>query len=393
MKKSFFCIGFLAVLSLFAGCKKDNRIHLKVWESLGGPDAFIQQAGKIYSERHPDVAIDFINVELGDAAGQIALDGPAGVGPDVFAAPHDKLGELVMGGHVSPTENPAAAYANVMPNCKKALTYDGTLYGYPVSAETYALFYNKKLISEDSLPKTWEGLRDWASDFNAANPGKYGFMMDVGSGYYTIVFTTKNGNRLFGADGTDTVNTRLNNNESVEGMKFFQTLRSVLDVPAADLNTATADAAFRSGNAAMHITGLWNVVPFKEAGIDFGIAALPSLPGESTPASSFSGTRAMYVSSYSKHPEIANDFAAFLVSDEMQQLRFELTGAMPSVNISVDSEYIRGFKSQFEYSFPMPSIPQMGAFWDAMNSASKNIWDGADVKKELDACNGSILGL
>ena len=52
-----------------------------------------------------------------------------------------------------------------------------------------------------------------------------------------------------------------------------------------------------------------------------------------------------------------------------------------------------GFIAQLDYAFPMPSIPQMGAYWDAMGNASKNIWDGADVKKELDAANAAILGL
>jgi arabinogalactan oligomer/maltooligosaccharide transport system substrate-binding protein len=34
----------------------------------------------------------------------------------------------------------------------------------------------------------------------------------------------------------------------------------------------------------------------------------------------------------------------------------------------------------------------MGGFWDAMGNASKNIWDGADVKGELDAANTVIIG-
>ena len=32
-----------------------------------------------------------------------------------------------------------------------------------------------------------------------------------------------------------------------------------------------------------------------------------------------------------------------------------------------------------------------GAYWDAINSASANIWDGADIQAELDACNTAIL--
>lgn len=372
--------------------KADNgKITLTVWESTNGPDEFIKQAGAAFMETHPNIVIKFENVELGDSTSQIALDGPAGKGADIFAAPHDRLGSLVTGGHVLPTENADEVRSRVLASCAKALTYDGTLYGYPVSAETYALFYNKKLIDESSVPKTWEELAAWSSDFNAKNSGKYGFVMDVGNAYYTIIFTTKDGNRLFGVNGNDRNNSNINNIRAVEGMQFFQGLKKILNVSSTDLGTATVDAAFQTGNAAMHITGLWNVVPFEKAGIEFGVAPLPSLPGDNTPVASFSGTRAMFVSAYSDHPAEANEFAAFLVSNEMQKLRFEITGAIPSIDIPLDSPYAQGFLTQLEYAFPMPTIPEMAMFWEAMNSASKNIWDGADAQTELDACNAAML--
>ena len=375
-----------------AAAKGGEKITLTVWESLLGPDEFIKQAGEAYTKSHPNVEIKYVNVELGDAAGQIALDGPAGVGPDIFAAPHDKLGELVSGGHVLPTVNADAVAKDVLGACSKALTYNGKMYGYPVSAETYALFYNKDLITESELPKTWDDLAAWAKDFNAKNSGMRGFVMDVGNGYYTIIFSTANGNRLFGPSGTDGSSSYLNTPDAVKGMKTFQSLRAALDVPASDLDTGTCDAAFQGGKAAMHITGPWNIKNFADAGLDFGVAALPALPGESKPASSFSGTRAMFVSAYSDHPAEAADFAQFLVSPAMQQLRFDLTGAMPSIDTPVSSKYIGGFLKQLDYAFPMPSIPEMGQFWATMGNTSKNIWDGADVQAELDACNSAIVG-
>ena len=397
MKKTL-KIGAMGVFTVFllSGCNEkkstaNGQITLTVWESTNGPDEFIKQAGAIFEEIHPNIKIKFENVELGDSTGQIALDGPAGKGADIFAAPHDRLGSLVMGGHVLPTANAESIGSRVLSSCKKALTYDGTMYGYPVSAETYALFYNKKLISDEEVPKTWEELEAWCEKFNAENPGKYGFVMDAGNSYYTVIFTTKDGNRLFGSDGTDREHSNINSQKSIEGMKFFQGLKKILNVSAADLGTATVDGAFQSGQAAMHITGLWNVVPFEKAGIEFGVAPLPSLPGDTTPSASFSGTRAMFVSAYSDYPDEANEFASFLMKEEIQKLRFEITGAMPSIDIPLESKYAAGFLKQLEYAFPMPTIPEMSMFWEAMNSASKNIWDGADVKAELDACNNAIM--
>ena len=104
-------------------------VTLKVWESVDGPDEFIKQAGAAFTEKYPNITVEFVNVELADSTTQIALDGPAGVGPDVFAAPHDKLGELVAGGHILPTENAADMESKVLGACSTALTYDGTMYG------------------------------------------------------------------------------------------------------------------------------------------------------------------------------------------------------------------------------------------------------------------------
>lgn len=401
MKKIVFAAtAFAAAALALTGCSKkegasakksEEKVVLTVWESLQGPDEFIKQAGEAYTKANPNVEIKFVNVELGDAAGQIALDGPAGVGPDIFAAPHDKLGELVNGGHILPTVDADAVKSSVLGACSQALTYEGKMYGYPVSAETYALFYNKDLISESDVPKTWEDLISWVKTFNANNSGKRGFVMDVGNGYYTILFTTAGGNRLFGPTGTDSTSSYLNTPNSVKGMQLFQSLKEALNVPASDLDTGNCDAAFQGGNAAMHITGPWNIKNFKDAGLNFGVAPLPALPGDSVPSSSFSGTRAMFVSAYSNHPAEAADFAKFLISTSMQQLRFDLTGAMPSIDTPVSSPYISGFLKQLDYAFPMPSIPEMAKFWETMGNTSKNIWDGADAKAELDACDAAII--
>ncbi|HCF51357.1 MAG TPA: maltose ABC transporter substrate-binding protein, partial [Syntrophomonas sp.] len=168
---------------------------------------------------------------------------------------------------------------------------------------------------------SWDDLKTWAAEFNAANEGKYGFIMDVGNMYYTILFTTMNGNRLFGESGTDVSSSYLATEDAIAGMTVFQGLREILPLAAADATTATADGAFAAGTAAMHISGPWNVAGFKDAGIDFGVTVLPSLDGIS-PASSFSGTRGMFVSAYSDYPEEAAKFAEFLITPEMQQLRY-----------------------------------------------------------------------
>ncbi|MDO5293852.1 MAG: maltose ABC transporter substrate-binding protein [bacterium] len=365
-----------------------DEITLKVWESSGQTEDFIKQAGAEFTKKYPNIKIEYANVEVGDANTQIALDGPSGVGADVFATPSNTIGGLVTGGHILKVTNPDDVKGKVAASCESAVTYNGDIYGYPVSDETYALFYNKDLVKE--VPTTWEQVEEFCKTFNSK--GKYGIIWNVGDAYYSPIFTGKNGNKLFGADGTDATNTYMNTADAVEGMKYFQSLKQYLNVPAADISdNSICLAAFTSGKAAMYITGPWNVAECEKAKMNFGVTTLPSLPGDANPSASFSGARTMQVSAYSNHPAEAEAFAKFLISDEMQQLRFKLTGAIPSTSIKVDSEYITGFQKQLQYAYPMPSIPEVDQFWDPMKSACANIWDGADVQKELDSCNTAIL--
>ena len=338
------------------------------------------------------MVIDYIHVGLNDMIPILEKDGPAGIGADIIASPHDNLGKLVSKNLVLPTENPREITKQVLGACSKALTYNGKMYGYPACAETYALFYNKKLISESEVPKTWEDLITWVQRFNRTHKNQLGFVMDVSNGYYSILFTTAEGNRLYGESGTEASNPCMNTPSAVRGLKLFQSLRSKLNLEGIELGTAACDGMFSSGNAAMHITGLWNVSTFENAGIDFGVAPLPSLPGESKPASSFSGTRGMFVTTYSRHPKEAADFAAFLLTPEMQQLRFECTGVLPATNINVESRYMSGFLQQLDVAFPMPSIPAMSKFWGEIGGTLWRIWNGADVNTELDALNVKIRG-
>ena len=145
----------------------DEDVTLTVWESEEVKE-FIEKAGEAFTKEHPNITIKYVNVELGDSTSQIALDGPAGTGPDLFAAPHDKVGTLVEAGHVKETQLDSSVSGKIQQTCVDGLTYNDKMYGYPVSVETYALFYNKDLISEDEIPKTWGDMAEFGKTYDKA---------------------------------------------------------------------------------------------------------------------------------------------------------------------------------------------------------------------------------
>lgn len=384
----------MMLVTVFAGCTtttpdapavsgSDGQITLTVWESANVEGEFMQRACEEFTKIYPHITVEYVNVESGDSTGQIALDGPAMIGPDLFVAPHDKLGELVTGGHVVATADVDNIKAQVLSSCADACTYEGTMYGYPISSETYTLFYNKDLVKE--VPKTWSDVAAFCNEFNGG--GKYGFMFQLGA-YQGIMFTTMNGNKLFGESGTDVLNNGMNSDDAIAGMKFMQeVLAPATGISAADMTYDAMDGAFASGTCAMIINGPWALGNYGD--INYGVTALPTFD-DGTPTGTFSGVRCCFVSNYSENKEAAALFGAYLVSDEAQQLRYEITGALPSIALDTDDEASAAFIAQLENAYPMPSIPAMGAFWDAGDNTWKNIWDGADVKTEMAAFDAAI---
>lgn len=428
MRKKIMAVTLVVTMaaSMFSGCGKskstseavevknfdpgieidtESKIELTVWESTGGPDEFIEAAGESFTKLYPNITIKYVNVESADAQTKIALDGPSGNGPDLFAAAHNIMGALVAGGYVS--EIPAGVDEKVKGYVIDSAAQGATLvdsesgeakmYGYPVSVETYALFYNKDIIKDEEVPKTMDDLLTYIEGFDKkdVNP----FVFDAGNAYYSVMFTNTDENHLYGTEGNDLTNTFMNTDDAVKNLQTFVKLSKAVDMPTEDISTKYCDAMFLEGKAAMTITGAWNIKPFSDAKINFGITTIPSLPDYDHPPITFQGVRCMYVSGFSEHQNEAAAFGEFLGTPEMQKLRYDLTGTVPAADIEVDDEngYIAAMNAQLEYSYPMPNNAQASKFWTPFGSAYANIWNGkvdgddASIKAELDAANQTAI--
>jgi arabinogalactan oligomer/maltooligosaccharide transport system substrate-binding protein len=375
----------LGAMSLTAALAEE-KVTLLVWESEGVELDFIKAAAQKYTEAHPNVTFEFNSIAHTDAVQKLELDGPAGVGPDVFAAPHDKMGQMVAGELVLPNPSAEEVKTNFMSAALNAVTYGGVTYGYPTAIETYALFYNKDLIPE--APKTWEEVEKFCATYNDVANNKFGLVWEVFAPYYNYIFISAYGADLFGPAGDDQSKHDINSEASIKGMTYFSTLKNkILPVAAEDMTGAFCTSAFfETKTAAMYITGPWSIDAAVKAGINLGIASLPAMPETTTPPASFSGVRGMYVSAFSQHPKEAQDFAAFLLTNEMQTLRSQTTNTIsPRTDVVSDNPYFAGIMEQAKYAKPMPSIPAMDGYWSSMGPAFNNIWNGSDVKTELDA--------
>ena len=367
--------------------KPEEGATLVAWESQGPEGEFMKLVTEEFEKKY-GVKVTYEEVGPVDAKGKLAQDGPAGVGADVFAAPHDHTGELVASGLIIENTLFADRVTNdYMQAASDAVSFKGQVYGYPTAIETYGLFYNKDIFPE--APKSYEEIIAKAKTYNNAKSNKYAFMWDIGNAYFSHSFIAGGGGYIFGQGGTDKDDVGIDSTGAVEGAKSLIALKEILPVNSADASGQIMEGLFDEGKIGAMINGPWAVQGRTEAGVNFAVAPLPKLTNGDQ-QSSFSGIRTLFVSAYSKYPKAAQLFASFATSDEMLLKRFELTKQIPPVKALMDAdaiknnEFVAPFLEQAQYAVPMPSIPQMGVVWEPYGAAFSTMWnDGISPEDAL----------
>ncbi|TYS65672.1 extracellular solute-binding protein [Sutcliffiella horikoshii] len=335
------------------------------------------------------IEVEATGISMLDQVEALALDGPAGNGPDVFFGPHDRLGDIVLRGLADPIDlgEDASLYSETAIN---AVTVDGETYGVPQVIETYGMFYNKDLVSAEEI-ETMEGLMTVAKEQTDAGQDKYGFLMEATNFYFIYPFFAGNGGYVFNNDGSgfDAKDIGLANEGAVEGGELVQSWFENGYIPK-EINGDIMSGLFTEGKVATVLTGPWNIATYRDAlGDKLGTATLPKLENGDVPKS-FVGVKAWMLSSYSENPEWAIDLMKFITNYDNAMKYYQAAGEMPALQEALDSEEIANdeiigaFAEQTQYGEPMPNIPQMQQVWDPMGSALQFIANGDDVGEVLE---------
>ena len=361
----------------------EDGAKLLVWDSKGPEGEFMAMAAKKFQEKYK-VPVTYEEVTHTDSVGKLGQDGPSGIGADVFALPHDKLGEAVAAGLVM--ENLTSAdkvKENFMDAAVIASTNKDKIMAWPMAIETYALYYNKDILPEG--PKTFEELITFGKSFTNKKQNKFGIFWEAANAYYGHAFLAMNGGYVFGANGTDSKDIGIANENSVKGLENMLKLKEISVDKSADINYGAMMGLFQEGKAATMINGPWALSDLRKAGTKFGVVALPTFEGNHL--KSFSGVRILGVSSYSKYPKAAQLFADFVTSKEMLLERFKMTGQIPPMKALLNEPEIannadvKPFLDQAQYAVPMPAIPEIRYFWDPTAAALAEAWDGKATPK------------
>lgn len=366
----------------------DKPESLAIWvNDQDEQSAALEQILKAYEEE-TGIEVKMTKMSMLDQLDALELDAAAGRGPDVFFQPHDRLGDMAIKGIAAPINlgDDANLYSETAIN---ALTFDGEVYGVPQVIETYGIFYNKDLVSEEEI-KTIEGLMEVAEAQTDAANNKFGFVMNATDFYFTYPFLSGYGGYVFEIteDGFNPGNIGLDNEGAVKGGELIQTWYAN-DYMNRSITDDFMNDQFQNGNIAAVLTGPWRIAQYKEAlGDKLGSTTLPELDGKVAP--SFVGVKAWFVNAYSKNQEWAVDLMKFITKHENAMKYYEMAGEMPALQTALESdeivndEIMAAFAEQTQYGQPMPNIPQMSQVWEPVANALGFIADGDDPQEVLE---------
>lgn len=341
-------------------------------------------------EKENDVKIKLVEKDMFDQLESLALDGPAGKGPDVMMAAYDRIGALGQQGHLAEVKlGNESAYDETD---KAQVTYDGKIYGEPAVIETLVLYYNKDLV--DTAPATFKDLENLSKDsrfaFESEAEKNTGFLAKWTDFYYSYGLIAGYGGYVFGDDGTDPSDIGLNNAGAVEGISYATDwFQNVWPKGMQDTKSAGdfASQQFMSNKTAAIIDGPWQAQTYKENNINYGVAKIPTL-NNGQPYQPFGGGKGWVVSNYAKNKDLSQKWLDYVTNQENQEKFFEMVNEIPANQQARETakakndELTTAVIEQYETAQAMPNIPEMGEVWTGAENLMFDAASGSKTPKE-----------
>lgn len=384
-----FLLVVVIVLGLFAvsGCTKEStnssdKITITIWEDESNEQVVKTLCEYFLADYYqkyplaPKIEIKIIAQAEASAVEGLQTAGPAGNGPDIFAFVHDTLGTAVNAGLIAENINAEKLETIQSQDALDAFTFEGVLYGYPITAESLTVMYDKSKITAEEL-SSFDSIKN-------ANKKLAWTVSNTNSGYYPFGLFTDS--VLFGEDGTSKDIIDLDTTKTVDNLySFYKDYSGVIE-------NATVNEGFsllQTGEVAGIISSPYLWADVKNAlGENAAIAVLPSINGENQRP--FSGYKGYGVNRYSKNPTIAHMLADYLSGEEAQYLRLVEKEYLPTISSDRIDNYIskslslQVFKQSLNNSITMPNILKMGSYWSPMQDVMTELWNTrANITKDI----------
>lgn len=403
MRKRAAALCMTAVLAVtgLAGCSKGagedkESVRLMVWspseDQSKDSGEWLQNTCEDFAKLHPEWDITFVYgvADEATAATQVAQDPEASA--DVFMYANDTLTVMTdasalakFGGKYS-DEIEATNSDEVL----SSLIKEDNLYGVPFTTNTWFMYYDKSVFSEEDIKNLDTMMEKGTVAFPFTNS------------WYLPAFYIGNGCTLFG-DGTQ-------EDKGVDfgGENAVEVTEYLVDLAANPNFKIDADgsglAGLRDGSISAIFSGSWDANAVRETlGENMGVAVLPmyTLNGEEKQMMSYAGSKAIGVNPYSKNMVPAVELAVYLGSAEAQLSHYKLRNVIPcNTELLEDAEIsedplVMAQNDTFNYtSILQPFVAKMNNCWVPVENMGKGIRNKSvtheNAKEQTEAMNEAM---
>ncbi|MET9965131.1 ABC transporter substrate-binding protein [Streptomyces sp. NPDC006356] len=299
-----------------------------------------------FERAHPDIDVQVVsaptNVDTNRAGLTTQILGHS-ASPDVFNGDIAWAAQFASAGLVWPIGKhvPKGFWDRFDPATVKGATYQGTVYGVPLTLDQAFLYYRKDLLAKHHLPvpTTWEQVAEQSRILREAGDVDTGVVWQ-GASYEGLTAVT---NEFLAAAGAGLLSKdgRHAGTESPAAARALSYMDGLLRDGVSPKATVTyqepqALQAFANGDAAFLRNWAYAYGTLEAEGSPLagkvGVTAMPALKGgDGTRASTVGGWN-VYINPNSRHQKAALEFVTWLTSPATQKLMAERSSTIPAVD-------------------------------------------------------------
>ncbi|WP_165140009.1 extracellular solute-binding protein [Microbacterium endophyticum] len=333
-------IGALAL----SGCSGDSGggdsggdVTLTVWQNstTGDGVAYWEDAAAAFEEANPGVTVEIQSIQNEDMDGKLQTALNSGDAPDVFMARGGgKLADVVKAGQVMDlTDKISSDAESAMSSSLSAFTYDGKLYGMPLSVLPEGLFYSQDLFDEAGVtdtPGTIDELVDVNDELKSAgiDPIAVGAKDAWPAAHWYYNFALRECSQDVMNEAADSRSFDdecwLRAGEDLQDFADTEPFNQGYLTTAAQQGAGSSAGLLANHQAAMELMGAWepgvvaSLTPDEQPLADLSWFAFPEISGgDGTPGAMMGGADGY--SCYVDAPAECVDFLNFLASKDQQE--------------------------------------------------------------------------
>lgn len=365
---------------------------LVIWHDK--EEAVIAALSDYLAQAAPDLDVQFEKkTSLTDSLKLVGNDPSAA--PDLFLFAHDKIGVFAEMGILAPVA-PLLEDGTLdvfLPMTIDAATYKGTLYQLPLYFETLLFMYNRRYMRDEEVPATTEALYSYME--NNTGRGRYGFVEQHSTAYYCAAWI-----HGFGGSIIDSSAVPFPDEQAVQEALAYH-LKFVKLMPG-ETEYNTVNTLFLEGKADATIGGPWMVPSAREAGIDLGIAPMPTVDETGLALAPYSGVQGLHVlkAAAEKKTDAVKALLRALAKPEIGTSLALASGCAPANSECyedarvAEDPLVQAMRQTAEIAVPMPNIPEMDVMWTVVSNLLTDVnLSGKDIASSFQAAKAQAESL